>query len=136
MKTRAGFVSNSSSSSFIMGLAIIPDDQVSKYKKRNVFQYLKDELPYPIREKVRQEDSELSIESFTYRTVQVKAKPGDWILWLDAVGINGDEHFWKDDDYYDYDDIDISDFDDSDVEIYNEIFKISPQVLYGAGRDG
>lgn len=134
MKIRNGFISNSSSSSFIIGIAIVPEDKVSQYKGKNIFQYSsKEGVSYPLIEYLKP-DRKIVIESFTGGDVRVNVKDGDWILWLDGQGVSGDYHFWNGCDY-DYD-VELSEFHKADIETYLEIKKLGGEALYGAGRDG
>jgi len=149
MKIRKGFVSNSSSSSFIMGIAKIND--INKLRD-----YIKvegiDATKLTILSKVDLKDKPwtvevrgnfISVESFIGSSVELdisKLSPLDTMLIFESSG-GDDSDFW-DGDEYDYD-IDLSFFDDSEIRIYDMFsdknsgldIKTS-KVAYGAGRDG
>jgi cobalamin biosynthesis Co2+ chelatase CbiK len=127
MKIRIGFVSNSSASSFIIGLAIIPKEEIHQYEgNKNVFKYdFKSGVPYPLIEYVGQEDSKIVIESFPGTTVKIKVKDGDWVLWLSGTTpgiLNEYKHY----------DVCLDDFNSDDIKTYLEIIKLGGQVSYGS----
>lgn len=133
MKVRSGFVSNSSSSSFIIGIA-----NVKKENGYIVFDAPKN-LPWFINAKLIKDDEyELSIGSFR-SDVSCQAKIGDNILYLydesnkDSFAIYNENDEFQ---YYDYD-LDLEyDFDSSVVSTYKEISQRGGDVSYGAGFDG
>ena len=135
MKIRTGFVSNSSSSSFIIGIV-----NNGKDGSGEVF-YPNENLPWFLEVRDLGNDKyELYIESFTGREVSCKIKEGDRFEYLDATGPDGDEHFTEydsDGDFMGYDyDVDIEDFDEDDISTYESILDNGGEVAFGAGRDG
>lgn len=140
MKVRNGFVSNSSSSSFIIG--IVNTGVGGEGEVFDVSKYYNREMPWYLKVKEKDEEAfELSIESFTYSTVSCDIKHGESFLDLHNSGPDGDEYFIvreANGDYLDmdYDKIDIDDFSKEDVATYEKILKLGGQVSYGAGRDG
>jgi hypothetical protein len=153
-KIRTGFVSNSSSSSFIIGIANatkagrddlgvefnLKDTAFSKY--HNSLIWSPPGSGYPeITVRNKEDKFLLEIESFMYTSVSCEAVEGDKILYLDSYGPEGDEFFtiYDDDGEYidmDYDKIDLEDFNEEDREIFSTIFELGGQATFGAGRNG
>lgn len=137
MIIRSGFVSNSSSSSFIIGIV-----NVGPYATSYSFVFTGPESISGIDMSCGLNDPlyELTIESFNGNEVSCNARIGDKILYLDSVGPDGDSDFAiydEDGDFIEYDyDIDLDDFDDKDIIIYNLIVANGGRVCYGAGRNG
>lgn len=142
MKTRAGFVSNSSSSSFIIGLARVTDEQkLRAYLKRNDIETLVriySEEDFHRRE--CKSDTSITIESFNGHTVQVQkgTKSNQKYILIDIYNNEGDLAFCHGDDgYCDYD-INL-DFLSSDQQ---RLFAIDEKeagiedlhITFGAGR--
>jgi len=149
MKIRSGFVSNSSSSSFILGIAEVLDEgKLRAYMKKHNIQESYD---------VKIVDENDTYEHI-YSTVKVNkdgvATADNWatdvstklqnqpakIFVLNTSGHHDDCDFWNGD-WYDYD-IDLSDFGDDKQMLYNMFsdpesgLSMDGQVTYGAGRDG
>ena len=153
MKIRNGFVSNSSSSSFIVGIARIKDyNQFEKYLKKN-----KIKLDYEARVvtmsdiwqglvgETRVYNGNIIIDSFqTDARIPVEGYIGEELFFIDDKCNNeGDDYFTKGDDWdIDYD-IDLSFFDESDQKLF-EAFSSktsgldldNADVTFGAGRNG
>ena len=151
MKVRNGFVSNSSSSSFIIGVAKIND--LNKLRKYMSDKGISAEYDLSILSKVDilnnkpwrldVRNNQASIESFTGSGVRLdieKLALLDTVLTYYYTG-HDDNDFWNGDEY-DYD-IDLSLFDTNEQNIY-DMFKdkdsgldvSTSQVTYGAGRNG
>lgn len=144
MKIRAGFVSNSSSSSFIIGLANyknggcifnVNDIVKSPYNKEQDIIYVNDYEEIFVKE-ICDGVYKLTYESFTHDIVSCEVKDGDSFVFLSGVGPNDDCFFYDDDFYCNYDKIDLDDFNSEDVSTYNLILKLGGEVKFGAGRDG
>lgn len=153
MKCRSGFVSNSSSSSFIIGIAnatqagrsdlgvpFYPQDiQYSKWN--GAYFSFNDSMDYALVRHLGEGNYRLRIESFSGLEVSCIAKEGDKIVYVDGRGPDGDEYFsiyneegdWID---IDYDNIDLEDFDKKDQEKYELILSLNGEAYYGAGRNG
>ena len=151
-KIRNGFVSNSSSSSFIIGLAKTDDKSGTKFDSSNLVwsewnksYFLEVEGGrYSDEIYVRKNDDgsyKLEIESFMGSSVTCNIKDGEYFLHVDGAGPGEDSFFsvyddsgdWVD---IDYDRIDLDDFDKEDVEKFNKILKLGGDATYGAGRNG
>jgi hypothetical protein len=151
MKIRNGFVSNSSSSSFIIGIAKIND--INKLRKYMEDKNIKDDYDLTILSKMDILDNKpwqidirngkASIESFIGTDVKIDIEnlsPLDTMLTYYFTG-HGDSDFWNGDEY-DYD-IDMTIFSENERKIYN-MFKDkdsgldiqTSEVNYGAGRNG
>ena len=107
MKIRKGFVSNSSSSSFIIGISTVSDiDKYNKYIKDNnigeevkviTFKDVKENRPWQI-EPIR--DNKLTVESFDCSSVTLdikNIKDDDYILMYVFFGSEGDDSFMDED---------------------------------------
>ena len=130
MKIRKGFVSNSSSSSFIIGLA-----NISKYEKKNKKENISydfildpDRLLYDL--EYNPNNKKLQLRGCNDYSVEIKAKPGDKILWLNSYGPDPDDF----DDDYEY--VDLSDFDQNDIDKYEKIKKLGGDAMWWAGFCG
>lgn len=152
MKIRNGFVSNSSSSSFIIGIANATKDGKNdiglEFRLEDCFMntwrgcliWSKPECEILVKPK---EDGKfiLEIESFMGNTVSCEVEEGDKIVYLDGVGPDSDEWFSEYDDDgnwldIDYDKIDFDDFEEKDKELYSFIYNLGGRVDFGAGRNG
>ncbi len=140
MKIRTGFVSNSSSSSFIIGIVNNKDGNY-QFKKEEITsndwygKYLKGIPTHILVKELDNDTYQLKIESFNGDVVSCVVKDGDKFTYLYGTGPDGDDFFW-DGDCCDYDKIELDDFDTDDISLYNIIQEMGGDVSYGAGRDG
>lgn len=166
MKIRNGFVSNSSSSSFIIGLGLISDYNKfeSWFKKtlskgRTIYhcfdygvidynsifsneEYVKKQLDYYSIEKIENDsETKITFESFTFNRVSLKINEENKnnIFFYSYKGCEGDHKFCKGDNWPDYD-IDIDFFKKEQQEViigFNKNNGFSEwDIKFGAGRDG
>lgn len=148
MKIRNGFVSNSSSSSFIIAIAEITDLPTFLESMKDVkFDYHYNYGTFEeLLEKgmgVNGEENELCVESFTSATTTMVMEPGKKYFVVDYAGNEGDESFMDSDDDIDYD-IDSSFFDGNKTlkRILQVLFEPKKHGLgktgyeYGAGSNG
>lgn len=147
MKLRKGFVSNSSSSSFIIGVAkVVDSDEIHRLaKKHGIHDYcLNIKLATEDNGWGRYyEDGTFSIESFTGSTESIKAQPDDLVLDFHYYGNEGDNFFFDEDyTYPDYDyDMDFDKMFDDNMKAFIEDLSNTDALKgwtwhYGAGRDG
>ena len=142
MKIRSGFVSNSSSSSFIIGLANVKEEKGDFVFDipREENNWLVENLPYNVSVKEYNGKYRLTMDSFTSAEVSVDVELRDGVLLLDDYGPDEDEYF----SYYDsegdwlgYDyDVDLEDFEEKSQEKYQQILEANGEATYGAGRNG
>ena len=138
MIKRSGFVSNSSSSSFIIGLAKVTKankefDKVINIDPDNPSKLL--DISWPLKYKFIDDNKfRVFMRSFLDTEVSIEVKDGDKIIYLYGTGPDEDQYFWKED-YYDYD-IELEEFDENDVVKYNRILSYKGSATYGAGRNG
>lgn len=161
MKKRTGFVSNSSSSSFIVGIGVVTDfNKFNNWMGKLSAEIAEDiTLHDPVKEReTRWPDLDEDFTSFSTEeptnyggTVSIrkeeyeklKTERPDNIVILCIGNNEGDGAFYYDEDNDDYDlnyDIDLDWFDKNQIEAFNgfdESNGISlAEVSYGAGRNG
>lgn len=147
MKKRLGFVSNSSSSSFIICVAKVTDEKkLRNYLTKKGIKIGEgyEDLHLDTVENLsknwsfRIKDNKLYLESFMNDVRTEFESMDDKILYYDIVG-GDDSDFW-DGYYYDYD-IDLNFFSTEEIDIYNIFSKKdigieNSDTSYGAGRNG
>lgn len=166
MKIRNGFISNSSSSSFMIGMAKIVDWEkfekwISNFSPKDDYEItsLKDikEDDYGITKK----NNKIKMDSFTGSEVSIKIedieiteienKPIHVIAYellfekeknifsINLMGVDGDEHFWNGDEY-DYDKSLEELFNKKQIELYNGMTEENGlkyvDKTFGCGRNG
>jgi hypothetical protein len=131
MKIRNGFVSNSSSSSFLIGVAKIKNlKKVESIIKDYYYDFKIEEF----------KGDYISVESFRGDELSIgndKLDIGDKVLIIDYCGYEGDDYFMVNDDDMDYY-IDINDINPHFISIINKIGKYVEHLdfICGAGRNG
>lgn len=141
MKIRNGFVSNSSSSSFIIGIGNV-DDEVKLRQEIGNNNYIKiDTVEELIKSySFRISSNKIILESFGGEVSTTFNDKSDLIVFFDEC--EGDDSDFWDEEYEEYDyDIDLDFFDKSFQEIYEILNKedigiVDSETTYGAGRDG
>jgi len=145
MKIRNGFVSNSSSSSFIINIGIVKNEEkfnkfLNKHKIKqgwefimmNMAEYLENDDSYP----VWSECDWAGYYGGKYSIDEIfKEDPNATVFVKIGTGPSDDSHFWNG---YDYDyDVDLSEFDEVDQNIGNvDNGVMLVETHFGAGRDG
>lgn len=150
MKFRNGYVSNSSSSSFIIGVAIVPSDRVEEAKKlADVASWHADLVSVPDAiergehwgDGLDTEKDTYTMSSFTYDEIVVKGvmdayekDQGVMILTLSGSGDEPelDEDGWE----YNYDAVDMDWFGKHVNDVAHFIQELGGDFTYGAGRNG
>ena len=132
MKYRNGFVSNSSSSSYIIAIAKILDLKRVKAVIGKCYSCSVVEISTP---------EDLTVESFNGDTVSLSknsVNENDQVLHIQAFGDEGDGDFWTGDEYnYDIDYEDCNPQARDIIETLRDSGAIGPmEISYGAGRNG
>lgn len=149
MKLRKGFVSNSSSSSFICGIAEIKDKEkfnkyVSDHKiKLDEYDVYVHSAGNDKRWDVNFAKDDVTVESFqTSSSVRRSSSDSAEYFVVNVSNDEGDGPFWNDD-YMEYEyDIDLSYFDEDQRKVYGMFFNsesglnLENSITYGAGRNG
>ena len=147
MKIRNGFVSNSSSSSFIIGLAKVTDlNKAAKLIEDSSYEtrIIKFADIHADDWGAHRSGSTVRLESFRGDKIQLEnLEPNDYVLVVDICNDEGDTGFFSYDEQWggiDYD-IDLNYFTSEEQKIYNAIANgidglASGQVVYGAARNG
>jgi len=148
MKIRNGFVSNSSSSSYIIGIALINDENKFKnyIKEKNITNLnivSINDINYPL--DINISNNTVKLDSFMTDVRLIYNNDNDKIVFLYSCGDdNGDQDFWVDEGDYGYMDYDINIdfFDQSIIDAYMvfnsdlDIGLVSQDSIFGAGRNG
>lgn len=152
MKYRAGFVSNSSSSSFIIGVAVVPSDRVEeavKLQEAASWSVNVIDIPEALETGMSSWDNDgydadhdvYKITSFNYDEVSIRGimdmyekDQGIRIIVLEGSGCDPtyNEDSWE----YDYDAVDYDWFSKSQQNVASFIESLGGQVSIGAGRNG
>jgi len=143
MKIRSGFVSNSSSSSFIMGLAKVTDadmlNELLLLNEKNIFAFNPGAQPPGTNSwDMKIGEDSVTLEAFTDEEIELTGlKKGDFIMWFDGdSGPDGDSAFKSEDGWRLNYNIELSAFSEEDQEMYRKLESMGGSVLHGAGRDG
>ena len=149
MKHRQGFVSNSSSSSFIIGVALVPSDKVEEAKKFDGYGIRLMDVHDAIESGTNRWDGDgldvekgvYTVSSFNYTDVSAygimdayEADQGVRIMVMEGSGDEPtlDEDAWE----YNYDDVDMDWFSKDQQGAAEFIKSIGGEVQIGAGRNG
>jgi hypothetical protein len=134
MKYRFGFVSNSSSASFIIGLCLLTQEMVDRLLATgvNLEGYL-----FKISECNRHylKNDRISVTAFDETSVYFRYPPDEskieYVIILDEHGDEPDEDEWGE-----IDDVDSSYFSEHQLEIASIIDKNGGETTFGSGRNG
>lgn len=147
MKIRLGFVSNSSSSSFIVGMALIPEDRFNEISSRHPgythsVQSILERTSWWSSPHYTENGDYIEDSSFTGDSVQIpnirnvlEQNPEAAILHINESGADPD---YDDDGYPEYDSIEESDewFDDTQLAVSATIQELGGDVYVGGGFNG
>lgn len=128
MKIRHGYVSNSSSSSYLIGVGIVKKDKIDEVKK--LIEGISD-----FNSGIVDKDGHLIVESFNGDCVCINVHNGDFVVQLYEIG--DEPEYDEEIDDYNYDGVDSSWFKEEtyDVISRSDIFE-NVQFKIGAGYNG
>lgn len=133
MKIRTGFVSNSSTSSFLIGICRLTEEQVQQLTARGVdLEHYLFKVGDPALSEYSRRDGLFTVVSFMGSSVDVYANEGDYILVLD---VRGDEPEEDEDGYYDDEPTDDL-FLEHHLMVSSIISEFGGDTHAGVGRDG
>lgn len=162
MKIRDGFVSNSSSSSFLIGLKKISENEIEKYVELaekvdccwGIIKSILDDNGKPSYEEIKvgclsltNRNGFFAISTFNGSEVSLKLEPGEFCFAFSYIGDEGDSAFYNCDNRRGEDEEDedyLEDFNDVDYDINLDFFPIDvidiackmDNLTFGADRNG
>lgn len=129
MKIRTGFVSNSSSSSYLIGVGVVKKDKIDEVKR--LIEKISDFEDSGVVTK----DGYVSVTSFDFNRVSVKAHVGDFVVRLHEIG--DEPEYDEEIGDYNYDHVDRSWFKSETYDVISrkDLFE-NVQFIMGAGFNG